>query len=82
MNTKERLKEQRRANRSLGWPIGTGMSMGFVVGFGLNALSSGSSFAPEWAFYLIAYGLGAASVLAVWWLAGYELKRSHRTETR
>ena len=82
MNTKERLKEQRRAGWRTGSQLGIGIAMGFAIGFGMNTLTGASGMTPEWAFYLIAYGLGAVSFLMVWWLAGYELTRSHKTETR
>jgi hypothetical protein len=73
MNTKERLKEQRRAAGGFGLPMGIGIGIGFSVGFGINRLAGANSLTPEWAFYLIAYGLGMATVFAIWWLKGYEV---------
>ncbi len=71
MKTKERLKEQRRAARGTGWPIGIGIGIGSSVGLG-TILTGANTLTPEWAIFLIAYGLGGATVFAVWWLRGYE----------
>lgn len=72
MNTKERRKEQRRAGGRSGSQLGIGMGIGMGIGFSMNALTGANTSIPEWALLLIAYGLGGATVFAVWWLRGYE----------
>lgn len=72
MNTKERLKEQRRAGWRTSSQLRIGMVMGFVIGLSMSLVSGANTLTPEWAIYLIAYGLGAASVFVIWWLRGYE----------
>ncbi len=72
MNTKERLKKQRRAASGMGWPIGVGVGIGLSVVIGTSFTGGENVLTPEWAIYLIAYGLGGATVRAVWWLRGYE----------
>ena len=81
MNTKERLKEQRQASWRASLPMGIGMGIGFTAGFGMNTLIGASGMTPEWAFYLIAYGLGAVSVFVIWWLRGYETPPTRRKES-
>ncbi|MCP4684788.1 MAG: hypothetical protein GY867_04995 [bacterium] len=81
MSTRERLRKQRKASTHIGWPLGLGLGIGFIIGFIPHSLGGGEKLFADWAYFLIAFGLGAVSVLLVWWLAGYKVTRSPETET-
>jgi hypothetical protein len=70
VDTRTRLKEQRNiAWRGHGSIFGLGLVLGLLIGYGSSAVSP-RGFAPNWAYFLLAYVLGMLSVVLFWWLAG------------
>jgi hypothetical protein len=80
MDTRERLRVQRR---SYGW-AGTFMGVGLALGSGLGAVigrAATTCIELGWGTHLIAYGLGVIGLFATWWALGYEVTRTKKLES-
>ena len=53
--------------------VGVGIAIGFGVGF-TGSMANGRPLTPDWAWSLIAFGLGGWAVLAVQWAMGRDKK--------
>ncbi len=82
MNTRERLREQRKTGRYIGWPMGFGLAIGLATGYVLNPSGVGSGLAPEWAYSLITFCLGGVCALTGVWLIGRKNKNPGSADAR
>ncbi len=75
MDTREKLNgEMKRTWAGKGPILALGLVLGFILGFGGNAVGS-ASLSPQWAYTILAFGLGGACTIAYWWLTGYQIVR-------
>ncbi len=75
MDTRERLREQRKANMAIGWPMGVGLILGLAIGY-LPRIAEGAETAfVQYAYFLIAFGLGAVCALTGVWLTGRRVRK-------
>ncbi len=80
METRERLREQRKASWRSGWPMGVGLALGLILEF-LPRIAEGAETAfVQHAYFLIAFGLGAVCALTGVWLTGHEIRKSRQTD--
>jgi hypothetical protein len=77
MDTKARLRDERKKHKSATYFV-TGLVLGLLLGVVAATSSSGGGLAmtPQWAYLLVAFGLGGVAVLAYWWLAGCGVNRA------